>query len=127
MRVLFVCVGNTCRSQIAEAIARDMGHDAFSAGTNPSDGGMVAENALVVLKEEGVDTTGLFSKSLDHLELEEFDRTISMGCGVSCPAIGIDQDWGLKDPHGEDLEVFRKTRDEIHNLVSKMVKSDTDA
>jgi len=127
MRVLFVCVGNTCRSQIAEAIARDMGHDAFSAGTNPPDGGMVAENALVVLKEEGVDTTGLFAKSLDHLELEEFDRTISMGCGVSCPSIEIDEDWGLEDPQGRGLEVFRKTRDEIRELVSMLVKSDTDA
>ncbi|MBF93024.1 MAG: low molecular weight phosphatase family protein [Euryarchaeota archaeon] len=127
VRVLFVCVGNTCRSQIAEAIARDLGYDAFSAGTDPRDDGKITENALKVLEEAGLETADLYSKSLDSFDSEKFDKIISMGCGVSCPAIEIDQDWGLKDPHGEDLEVFRKTRDKIHNLVSKMMKSDTDA
>ncbi len=127
MRVLFVCVGNTCRSQMAEAIARDLGHTASSAGTHPPQDRGVAENALVVLGEIGVDTNGLHPKSVDIIRPEDFDKIISMGCGVSCPALPIDEDWGLEDPYGREIEAYRKTRDEIIARVNAIAGIDTDA
>ena len=127
MRILFVCVGNTCRSQMAEAIARDMGHDSVSAGTHPPDDKGVAENALIVLEEAGIETLGLYPKSIDSVESEGFDKIISMGCGVSCPNLPIDKDWGLQDPRGKDIQIYRETRDLISKLVSELVSFPTDA
>ncbi len=127
MRLLFVCVGNTCRSQIAEAIARDLGHESVSAGTHPPENGGVSENAIEVLKEIGVDTSGLRPKSTDSVDSDGFDMIISMGCGVRCPALPRDEDWGLKDPHGGDIEVFRQTRKEIRGRLNKLSMGQTDA
>ena len=127
MRILFVCVGNTCRSQMAEAIAREMGHDSASAGTHPPDDKGVAENALIVLEEAGIETLGLYPKSIDSVESEGFDKIISMGCGVSCPNLPIDKDWGLQDPRGKDIQIYRETRDLISKLVSELVSFPTDA
>ncbi|MDP7091785.1 MAG: arsenate reductase ArsC [Candidatus Thalassarchaeaceae archaeon] len=111
MRLLFVCVGNTCRSQMAEALAKDLGHKAMSAGTNP--GGNVAEKSLEVLGELGIDASAQYPKSIDSIDATGFDRIISMGCGVECPILPIDEDWGLDDPYGMGIEVYRKTRDRI--------------
>ena len=118
MRLLFVCVGNTCRSQMAEAIARDMGHYARSAGTNP--GHRVAENAVKALFDIGVDASGLEPKSVDSIDSSGFDRIISMGCGVECPALPIDEDWGLEDPVGRGESVYSATRDEILERLSNL-------
>jgi len=112
---------------MAEAIAREKGHEAFSAGTDPPKDRGVAENALTVLEEVGIETSGLYPKSIDSLESEEFDKIISMGCGVSCPNLPIDKDWGLEDPKGQGIEVYRKTRDIISKFVSDLVPLSTDA
>ena len=127
VRLLFVCVGNTCRSQMAEGIARDLGHEAASAGTHAPESGRVAKYAIEVLEEIGVDTSDLRPKKIDSVYPGEYDAIISMGCGVSCPAVPIDEDWGLEDPHGREKEVYRKTRDAIRILVSNLVGSYTDA
>ena len=127
VRLLFVCVGNTCRSQMAEAIARDLGHSASSAGTHPPEDRGVAPNALIVLEEIDIDTRGLHPKSVDFVDPEDFDKIISMGCGVSCPALPIDQDWGLEDPFGREIEAYRITRDEIRAKVNAIVDRGTDA
>ena len=113
VRLLFVCVGNTCRSQMAEALARDLGHEAVSAGTNASGNVNVAEYAMEVLRELDVDVSGQNPKSVDSIDTTGFDRIISMGCGVECPTLPIDVDWGLDDPVGEGIEVYRETRDRI--------------
>ncbi|DAC35745.1 MAG: hypothetical protein QF365_04330 [Candidatus Thalassarchaeaceae archaeon] len=118
MRLLFVCVGNTCRSQMAEAIARHMGHHSASAGTHP--GYTVAENSLVVLKEIDVDTYGLNPKSIDEVDTEGWDLIISMGCGVHCPMLPIAEDWGLEDPVGGSIEVYRHTRDTIIENLKRL-------
>jgi len=106
MRLLFICVGNSCRSQMAEAIARDLGHEATSAGTNPET--KVSVNALKALENRGFSTEGLRPKLVDGIDWQSFEMVISMGCGVSCPSIRIDQDWGIEDPYGQTLEVFEK-------------------
>ena len=103
---------------MAEALARDLGHEAVSAGTNAS--GNVAEYALEVLRELGVDVSGQNPKSVDSIDTTGFDRIISMGCGVECPALPIDVDWGLDDPVGEGIEVYRETCDRILEHLTEL-------
>ena len=111
MRLLFLCVGNTCRSQMAEAVAKHMGHEAQSAGTNP--GSAVAHDAIKVNGEIGIDMSGQYPKSIDDIDTTGFDRIISMGCGVECPALLMDDDWELEDPVGRGEAFYRKTLEEI--------------
>lgn len=111
MRLLFVCVGNTCRSQMAEAVAKHMGHEAQSAGTRP--GSAVAQDAIKVTGEVGIEMSGQYPKSIDDISITGFDRIISMGCGVECPALSMDDDWGLEDPVGRGVAFYRKTLEEI--------------
>mgnify|MGYP002004115349 CR=1 FL=1 len=118
MRLLFVCVGNTCRSQMAEAIARDMGHHASSAGTHP--GIAVAEKSILVLKEINIETDELRPKSIEEIDTEGWDMIISMGCGVHCPMLPIDEDWGLEDPVGRSIEFYRETRDTIIQNLKRL-------
>lgn len=118
MRLLFVCVGNTCRSQMAEAIARDMGHQASSAGTHP--GITVAENSILVLKEMNIETTKLRPKSIEEIDIDPWDMIISMGCGVHCPMLPIAEDWGLEDPVGKPIEFYRETRDVIIENLKRL-------
>lgn len=106
MRILFVCVGNSCRSQMAEAIARHMGHVACSAGTHPAE--TVSKNALKVLESRGISTEGLVPKNVEKFSHEDFDWVVSMGCGVNCPMMEIDEDWGLDDPVGQSLKFSKK-------------------
>ncbi len=125
MKVLFVCVGNTCRSQMAEAICKSLGHSADSAGTHP--GSEVNPNAIRALEEKGIESAGLRPKSIDDIVTDGYDKIISMGCGVHCPNIRIDYDWGLDDPHGKPLEIYRSTRDSIIELLSDLIEKETDA
>ena len=124
MRLLFVCVGNSCRSQMAEAIANELGHYAQSAGTKPSE--MVSNKARIVLDELGITTSNLYPKGIDEIDSNDFDIIISMGCGVECPNLPIHIDWGLDDPDGKDLDFFRDTRDKIVRLISEL-PNQTDA
>ena len=119
MRLLFVCVGNSCRSQMAEAIATSLGFKAASAGTHPADS--VSENALKVLKKKGINTEGLYPKLIDNIDWKSFDMVISMGCGVNCPLIRIDQDWELEDPVGQPLEIFEECAKRIEANIKKLL------
>ena len=120
MRLLFVCVGNTCRSQMAEAIARDMGHEAVSAGTHAPTGGRVAKKAIEVLMEIGIDASEQYPKSVESVDTGGFDKIISMGCGVHCPTLSIDDDWGLEDPYGKDIEFYKQTLEEIKHRIGTL-------
>jgi protein-tyrosine-phosphatase len=124
-RVLFVCVENANRSQMAEAFARIHGGDAveaLSAGSKPS--GVINPKAVRFMGELGYDLTRHDSKSLDEIE-GEFDAVITMGCGDNCPWIPAKrrEDWGLPDPkHMEDPE-YRVVRDEISARVKALLDS----
>ena len=118
MNILFVCVGNSCRSQMAEGIAKNLGFNASSAGTHPASS--VNEKALLVCEEIGIDISNQYPKSVDQFSAKDFDLVISMGCGVSCPAMRIDQDWELEDPVGLSEEVYRNTRDEIQRRLESL-------
>ena len=121
MRILFVCVGNSCRSQMAEALARNMGHVACSAGTHPAS--KVSENALRVLESRGISTEGLAPKNVEKFSAEDFDWVVSMGCGVECPMIEIDEDWGLEDPVGQSIDVFEKTAEIIEEKLISLLEA----
>lgn len=114
-RVLFVCVENSNRSQMAEAFAHIHGGDgvvALSAGSRPS--GMINPKAIRFMQELGYDLTTHTSKSLDEVE-GEFDAVITMGCGDACPLVPARrrEDWALPDPGQMDDDAYRAVRDEI--------------
>ena len=115
MRLLFVCVGNSCRSQMAEGIARSMGHVADSAGTHPAEN--IAPNAVKVLQSRGISTEGMSPKNVDDFSADDYDMVISMGCGVHCPLMPIEQDWELEDPVGQALHVYETTANEIERRL----------
>ena len=96
---------------MAEGLAKAMGHEANSAGTHPS--GSIAAHAVTVLRSRGISTEGMRPKNVDAFNAEDYDMVISMGCGVHCPAMKIDEDWGLEDPVGQSYEVYEATADEI--------------
>jgi len=120
LRLLFVCVENACRSQLAEALARlDGGDDveAFSAGSKAS--GVVNPTAIRVLEEVGADTEGLRSKTPAEIPDVAYDAVVTMGCGDACPVVSgrLREDWVIADPKGGTAETFRATRDEIRERV----------
>ncbi|MDA7555573.1 arsenate reductase ArsC [Euryarchaeota archaeon] len=125
MKLLFVCVGNTCRSQMAESLAKNMGFEAQSAGTHP--GEKIAKNAVLVIEELGIDIKNQYPKSIDEINTDSFNKIISMGCGVECPNLPISEDWGLEDPVGNAIDVYRNTRDNIQLLLERLSQTQTDA
>ena len=67
-----------------------------------------------------IDASGLVPKNISSIDWKSFDKIISMGCGVQCPNIPIDEDWGLQDPYGGDLDLFRKTALVIQNHIKNL-------
>jgi arsenate reductase (thioredoxin) len=116
MRLLFVCVGNSCRSQMAEGLARSMGHIADSAGTHPSSP-TIAPNAKKYLDSRGISSEGMIPKSVDNFSADDYDMVISMGCGVYCPSMRIDADWELEDPYRQKYDVYKATAEEIERRL----------
>ena len=129
-RFLFVCVENSCRSQMAEGFARLHGAgkvEAFSAGSRPS--GKVNETASVLMKEKGVDLGVQRSKGLNELPPGNWEAVVTMGCGDACPSLPAVRrlDWALPDPKHLPLEEFRKIRDEIEARVRALLAEASDA
>lgn len=124
-KILFVCVGNSCRSQMAEGFAthyarqRGLDVEIHSAGTHPA--GSVHQDAIAVMREKGIDISQQSSKSVALFDLRTFDYVIAMGCLEYdiCPANfhGVHEDWGIPDPIGRGLEFYRKVRDMIEERV----------
>lgn len=124
-RLLFVCVENSNRSQMAEAFARWLGGDhvaAYSAGSRPS--GRVNPKAIAAMAELGYDLSSHRSKGLDELPSVEFDAAITMGCGDSCPQIPakLREDWQLPDPRDLPPEEFNQVRDAIREKVVDLLQ-----
>jgi protein-tyrosine-phosphatase len=124
-RVLFVCVENSNRSQMAEAFARIHGGndlEAVSAGSRPS--GRINPRAVRFMAEVGYDLTSHASKSLDDVT-GAFDAVVTMGCGDSCPWVPATQriDWNLPDPKDLPDDGYRAVRDDISTRVRALVAS----
>ncbi len=119
-RILFVCVGNSCRSQMAEAFARHYGLDAESAGTMPAD--EVSEGAILAMRECGIDVTHHKPRLVDFNRLADFEQIICMGPGVAatCPDLHFHEDWGIDDPVNLDFAFYRHIRDQIEAKVRSL-------
>lgn len=124
-RLLFVCVENSNRSQMAEAFARAVGAGrvaAASAGSRPS--GRVNPRAVRFMAEKGVDLASQRSKGLDELPPGvTWDCVVTMGCGDACPWLPARRrlDWALPDPRELDDDGFRQVRDDIERRVRELV------
>jgi protein-tyrosine-phosphatase len=123
--ILFICIENSCRSQMAEGLAKSIGQglwQAYSAGSKPS--GAVNPTAVLVMKEIGIDITTYSSKGFDDLPVERFDFVVTLGCGDQCPFVPAEKhiDWNVPDPKNKDLEFFRSVRDLIGQYVKQLAQ-----
>jgi len=126
-RVLFVCVENSNRSQMAEAFARIHGDekiDAYSAGSRPS--GKINSKAIESMNEVGYDLSRHRSKSLAEIPDVEFDFVATMGCGDECPSVRAKkrEDWDIPDPKDMLPDEFRAVRDMIEARVRKLINGE---
>jgi arsenate reductase len=122
--VLFVCVHNAGRSQMAAGLLKLRSDDRIhvrSAGSTPAE--EINPNAIAALQELGVDMTEEFPKPLTDEVVRAADVVITMGCGDACPIYPGKkyEDWELDDPEGQDLETVRRIRDEIDARVQKLI------
>ena len=122
--VAFICVHNSCRSQMAEGWAKELGSDlleVYSAGTEEYP--EVKPLAVQAMEEAGVDMSQQYPKLLSDIP-QEVDILITMGCNVVCPFVpnSHSEDWGLDDPSGGPIEGYRKTRDLIKSKVEDLIK-----
>ena len=121
--VLFVCVHNSCRSQLSEGWANNLGGavlSAYSAGTEKYH--EVKPFAVQVMEEAGVNMSNQHPKLLEDIPYK-IDILISMGCGVVCPFVNCkySEDWAIEDPSGGFVEDFRITRDIIREKVQDLI------
>lgn len=124
--VLFVCVENSNRSQMAEAFARIHGGDdvaAFSAGSRPS--GRVNPKAIAAMQELGYDLTRHTSKGMDAFNGQPVDVAVTMGCGDECPLVvaGRREEWQIPDPRDMTPEQFREVRNLIEGMVRQLLQT----
>lgn len=124
-RILFVCVENSNRSQMAEAFARAHGGQgvmAMSAGSRPS--GTINPRAIQFMAEREIDLSAQHSKSLEDIGSDPFDAVVTMGCGDACPWIAAARrlDWALPDPKHLPDEEFRGVRDDIERHVKSLLR-----
>ncbi|HSW57928.1 MAG TPA: arsenate reductase ArsC [Dehalococcoidales bacterium] len=121
--VLFICVHNSGRSQMAEAYFNRMAKGkarAFSAGSHPDD--KVNPSVVKVMLEEGFDLSGNIPRMLTPEMMAGTDRAITMGCENSCPFTTVPTvDWGLEDPKNKTIEQIRIIRDQIKTRVSALI------
>jgi arsenate reductase (thioredoxin) len=122
--VLFVCVHNAGRSQIAAGYLRDLAGDrvdVLSAGSEPKD--QINPVAIEAMAEEGIDIAGNAPKILTVDAVKESDVVITMGCGDACPIFPGKryEDWELEDPAGKDIETVRRVRDDIRGRVEALI------
>lgn len=124
--VLFVCVHNAGRSQMAAAYLRAIAGDridVFSAGSQP--GNAVNPNAVAVMAEEGIDLAGAVPQILTTDAVRQADVVITMGCGDACPVFPGKryEDWALDDPAGQGIEAVRPIRDDIRTRIERLIAS----
>lgn len=124
-RILFVCVENSCRSQMAEGFAKYFSKgnlEVFSAGSKPK--GEINPLAVEVMKEIGIDISGQISKGFSDLPVRNFDYVITLGCKDICPFFPADRhiEWQIDDPQGKDINFFRKVRDQIKDKVKLLIE-----
>jgi protein-tyrosine-phosphatase len=124
-RLLFVCIENANRSQMAQAFATLHGGTqvaAFSAGSRPS--GVINPEAVAAMAELGYDLSSHASKSLDEVRDQAFDYVVTMGCGDACPFVAARhrRDWQIPDPKHLAPDEFRQVRDLVEQQVLALLR-----
>ena len=124
-KIVFVCVENARRSQMAEGFAEALGQgkiEVYSAGSSPSS--QIDPFVIEVMKEKGIDLGTKRPKSLNELPSMEMDYLITMGCEETCPAVLAKKiiEWEIPDPKGKSIQVFRKVRDLIEDKVKNLLR-----
>jgi arsenate reductase (thioredoxin) len=124
--VLFVCVHNAGRSQMAAGWLRHLAGDAVevrSAGSEPAD--QINPVAVEAMREVGIDITAEQPKKLEYATAQASDVIITMGCGDTCPIFPGKryEDWDLTDPAGQPIEVVRAVRDDIRARIEKLISN----
>ena len=122
--VLFVCIHNAGRSQMAAGWLRHLAGDRIevrSAGSEPA--GQINPVAVEAMREVGIDITGAVPHILETEDVRDSDVVITMGCGDACPIFPGKryEDWELTDPAGQPIEIVREVRDDIRGRVEKLV------
>jgi len=126
-KILFVCIENANRSQMAEAFAKMLGGneiESYSAGSNPSS--KINPKAIHSMKELGYDLSAQQSKSLEEVKrFAPFDAVITMGCGDACPWMPAKKfiDWEIPDPKEMNEDDFREVRDLVKKRVKELLSS----
>jgi len=126
IQVLFLCVGNSARSQMAEGFTRKLGKgliEAYSAGSKPAV--RVEPLAIEVMKEKNIDISNAKPKGFDDIPSDGLDYVISMGCEKVCPFVPAKKyiEWDIPDPKSTDINGFRLVRDIIELEVKDFIKS----
>ena len=126
--ILFVCVENAARSQMAEGFFNKCGppgYRAISAGTKPA--GKLNPFAVQTMKEVGIDISKQRSKIITDGMIRNSDRAVNMGCmdSAECPLLFLNNpiDWGIEDPKGKPIERVREIRDEIEKRVKELAEN----
>jgi len=124
-RILFACIGNSCRSQMAEAFCRALGRnvECESAGSNPAE--RVAPYAVATMKEIGIDISAARTKGFRDVTAGGYDYMVAMGCSVTCPFLPGAKEirWHIPDPYGKGIEDYRRARDVIRAHVRDLLDS----
>ena len=124
-RIVFICVENARRSQMAQGFAEALGKgkfEVYSAGSSPSS--QIDPLVIEVMKEKGIDLSGKRPRSLNDLPPVEMDYLVTMGCEETCPAVLAKKtvEWEIPDPKGKSIQVFRKVRDLIEDKVKNLLR-----
>jgi arsenate reductase (thioredoxin) len=123
--ILFACVGNSCRSQMAEAFCRELDRDVecASAGSKPAKA--VQPDTIAVMREVGIDISDARPKGFKDLPDLKYDYLVTMGCEVDCPFLPGAKvvQWQIPDPYGKGIDEYRRVRDIIREQVTDLLSS----
>ena len=125
VKIVFVCVENARRSQMAQGFAESLGQgkvEIYSAGSRPSS--RIDPLVIEVMKEKGIDLSGKRPKELNDLPPVEMDYLVTMGCEETCPAVLSKRviEWDIPDPKGKPIDVYRRIRDFIEERIKALLK-----
>jgi len=123
MRILLACVGNSCRSQMAEAFCRELGRDVECASAGSKPAAAVQPDTITVMKEAGIDISAARPKDFKDLPDLKYDYLVTMGCEVDCPFLpGVKVvQWEIPDPYGKDIDEYRRVREVIRAEVKSLL------
>jgi len=124
-KILFVCIQNASRSQMAQGFAEAFGKgrvEVYSAGSRPSS--QINPLAIEVMKEKDIDLSGRLPKGLNDLPPVEMDYLVTMGCEETCPAVPAKKiiEWQIPDPKGKPIDEVRRIRDVLEARVKMLVE-----